>query len=316
MDRFHNLLVLLPPDQPVQAVVKTADTLAKQNQANVTLVDVIDVDVGGRFWRSPRSGEMLEQALVEASEKRLAQVAGLFEDVSPHVVVRTGADFIEVIRQVYEGDHDLVLMGSQSRSSAAARLDPTITHLLRKSPVPVWVVDESHQEGDVLVALGPDYDEESRGLNRTLLELGSSLAQRKEVGLHVVHSWRVVGESLMVGGRFSLSDDQATELVADAEEGARQLVEKAVRDVPATEHATIHLMRGRPEDKIIDVVDDLRPSVVVMGTLARRGLAGMIIGNTAERVLLTLEASVMAVKPDWFESPVPRPTKPSSTLVD
>ena len=316
MDRFKNVLVLLPPDQPVHVVVKTADTLAKENEARVTLVDVIDVDGGGRFWRSPKSGEMLEKALVEASEQRLAQVARLFKEVEPRIAVRTGADFIEVIRQVYEGDHDLVMVGSQPRSSATARLDPTVTHLLRKCPVPVWVVDESHEEGDVVVALGPDYDNESRFLNRTLLELGVSLAARKQVDLHVVHAWRVVGESLLLGGRVSLPDEQAKELIAESETAARQLVSKAMAEVPATEIATIHLMRGRPEDRIIEVVDDLRPSVVVMGTVARRGLAGMIIGNTAEKLMLTLDASVMAVKPPWFESPVPRPLSASAVLID
>lgn len=316
MDRFTKLLVLLPPDQPTQAVVRTADALAAANEAEVSLADVIDVDVGGRFWRSPKSGELLEQALVEASEQRLTQIARLFKNVKPEVVVRTGADFIEVIGQVFERDHDLVLVGSQPRSSASARLDPTVTHLLRKCPVPVWVVDESHEEGDVIVALGPDYDDESKLLNRTLLELGSSLAARKEVELHVVHAWRVVGESLMLGGRVSLSDAQAKELVAESESAAHDLVSNSIRDVPAAQDATIHLMRGRPEEKVIQVVDEVRPSVVVMGTVARRGLAGMIIGNTAERVLLTIDASVMAVKPPWFESPVPRPLGATALAID
>lgn len=316
MDRFTNLLVLLPPDQPTQAVIRTADALAAANNAKVSLVDVIDVDVSGRFWRSPKSGEMLEKALVEASEQRLTQIASVFTNVTPEVVVRTGADFIEVIRQVFEENHDLVLVGSQPRSSAAARLDPTVTHLLRKCPVPVWVVDESHEEGDVMVALGPDYDEESRLLNRTLLELGSSLAARKDVGLHVVHAWRVVGESLMLGGRVSLSDAQAQELLAESESAAQELVSTSMQEVPTAQGATVHLIRGRPEEKIIQVVDDVRPSVVVMGTVARRGLAGMIIGNTAERVLLTLDASVMAVKPPWFESPVPRPLDVAALAID
>ena len=316
MDRFRNLVVLLPPDQPVHVVVKTADSLASINDARVTLIDVIDVNVQGRFWKSPDSGTLLEEALVEASEQRLSQVARLFKNVTPDIVVRTGIDFIQVIGQVYEGDHDLVLLGSQPRSSAAARLDPTVTHLLRKCPVPVWVVDESHEEGDVVVAIGPDYDKESRLLNRTLLELGSSLAARKEVDLHVVHAWRVVGESLMLGGRVSLTDDQAKSLIAESEDAARELVSGALREVPATELATVHLVRGRPEQRILEVVEDLRPSVVVMGTVARRGIAGMIIGNTAERVLLTLDASVMAVKPPWFESPVPRPASASIGTID
>jgi len=44
--------------------------------------------------------------------------------------------------------------------------------------------------------------------------------------------------------------------------------------------------------------------VVVMGTVARGGLAELLIGNTAERVLQKLSCSVVAVKPDNFECPV------------
>jgi nucleotide-binding universal stress UspA family protein len=43
--------------------------------------------------------------------------------------------------------------------------------------------------------------------------------------------------------------------------------------------------------------------LVVMGTVARAGIAGFLIGNTAERVLGKLPCSVLA-KPDGFVCPV------------
>ena len=44
--------------------------------------------------------------------------------------------------------------------------------------------------------------------------------------------------------------------------------------------------------------------VLVMGTVARGGVSGVLIGNTAERVLRKLPCSVLTVKPDGFVSPV------------
>jgi universal stress protein E len=41
-----------------------------------------------------------------------------------------------------------------------------------------------------------------------------------------------------------------------------------------------------------------------MGTLARSGLDGYFIGNTAETVLQHVACSVLTVKPDGFVSPV------------
>jgi nucleotide-binding universal stress UspA family protein len=40
--------------------------------------------------------------------------------------------------------------------------------------------------------------------------------------------------------------------------------------------------------------------IVVMGTVARSGIAGAVMGNTAERVLRRLRGSVLAIKPGAF----------------
>jgi nucleotide-binding universal stress UspA family protein len=62
--------------------------------------------------------------------------------------------------------------------------------------------------------------------------------------------------------------------------------------------------RGEPEAVISDFVVGHGIDLVVMGTVARGGIPGLLIGNTAERVLRQLPCSVLAVKPDGFVSPV------------
>lgn len=307
MDRFHRLLVYLPADQPVHQVSRVADRLAKENDATVTLIDTIDVAQGIRSWGAQGVAPAMQAALEEAANDRLAQVAKLFDHVVPDATVRSGVDFVEVINQVYEGDHDMLLVGSHPRSTASARLDPTLAHLLRKCPIPVWVVDETGRSGDVVVALGPEHDSEGHALNRTLLQLGSSLSERLGVRLHVAHAWRIVGESLLLGSRVPIDRDQVSDLLRETQTGAQRLVDQAIAEVPLADGAEVHLLRGAPEEKLVTLVDELQPSVVVMGTLARKGIAGLIVGNTAERVLTTVDSSLLAVKPPWFVSPVPMP---------
>ncbi|HNA21902.1 MAG TPA: universal stress protein, partial [Agitococcus sp.] len=53
---------------------------------------------------------------------------------------------------------------------------------------------------------------------------------------------------------------------------------------------------------------NLAIDLVVMGSVARTGIAGLIIGNTAETILEQLQCSVLVLKPQGFISPV--------TLVD
>ncbi|MGB7033464.1 MAG: universal stress protein, partial [Syntrophobacteria bacterium] len=40
------------------------------------------------------------------------------------------------------------------------------------------------------------------------------------------------------------------------------------------------------------------------GTLSRTGVAGFLIGNTAEKILNKVDCAVLAVKPDEFVTPV------------
>jgi universal stress protein E len=51
-------------------------------------------------------------------------------------------------------------------------------------------------------------------------------------------------------------------------------------------------------------VDRLGSDLIVMGTISRAGIAGLSVGNTAERMLGHLDCSMLTVKPADFVCPV------------
>ncbi|MFG0289007.1 MAG: universal stress protein, partial [Rhodopirellula sp. JB044] len=55
-----------------------------------------------------------------------------------------------------------------------------------------------------------------------------------------------------------------------------------------------------------DVADEVEADLMVMGTVCRTGIAGVLIGNTAETVLSDINCSLLALKPEGFQSPVRR----------
>ena len=55
---------------------------------------------------------------------------------------------------------------------------------------------------------------------------------------------------------------------------------------------------------IMDYAKKNKVDLIVMGTVARTGIAGFFIGNTAENVLNQVDCSVLTVKPDEFVTPV------------
>jgi nucleotide-binding universal stress UspA family protein len=64
------------------------------------------------------------------------------------------------------------------------------------------------------------------------------------------------------------------------------------------------MLDGDPGRVIPEFVATERIDLLVMATIARTGVPGMLIGNTAERMLQSVDCSVLAIKPRGFVSPV------------
>jgi universal stress protein E len=63
-------------------------------------------------------------------------------------------------------------------------------------------------------------------------------------------------------------------------------------------------MSGFPEPAIADMIKEKSIDLLIMGTLGRAGIRGVITGNTAERLLPRLNCSMLAIKPDGFQCPI------------
>jgi universal stress protein E len=66
----------------------------------------------------------------------------------------------------------------------------------------------------------------------------------------------------------------------------------------------LHIVKGEADRVIQDLVQEHNADLVVMGTVARTGIPGLIMGNTAESILNNIGCSVLAVKPPGFVTPV------------
>ena len=66
----------------------------------------------------------------------------------------------------------------------------------------------------------------------------------------------------------------------------------------------LHLMKGHARHVVPIKVQELDVDLIVMGTVARTGIPGFLMGNTAESILNQIDCSVLAIKPFGFVSPV------------
>lgn len=306
MKRFKNILVVAEGnDGDTRSLLNNAVDLARRNGAVLTAFSVVEpIPQRRRYKKVGGVGRDLQAMMIQA---RIADLEAVTPstDVPVHHEVVAGTPHVEIIERVKTLAHDLVLTVPMPPIRRRGLGSASLTmHLLRKCPVPVWVHSPLSATADaVVVAIGP-LEPESHDLNVKLLELGSSLAKTSDSTLHLVHAWRLEGETMLASPRLGYSSEDVAamggEVRTESEDGLATLVDA----VPAAADAEIHLRKGHASDVISSAIDEINPSTVVMGTLTRSGIPGYIIGNTAERVLADVNRSVLAVKPDGFVSPV------------
>ena len=307
MKRFRNILVVAPPGADLAATLRAAENLAGANRAELTLFDAVPpVNVRARN-PDGHSQEDIRNLVETARLTQLKELTDTISTVEVEVAVSTGTLFLEVIRRTLAFEHDLVMISpDQDAGAVGLTRASTVMHLMRKCPVPVWVVrSEAAERGDVMAAVGPFEDGSPTLLDRKIVELASSLASRTGGRFHLLHSWSLQGESLLRNGRVRLAAAEVDRFVEEAEVSARTALDKLLAETGiSSEDVELQLVKGNAADSITQMAAELAPEVVVMGTLARSGIAGMLIGNSAENVLGSLETSILAVKPIGFSTPV------------
>lgn len=309
MQRFKRILFYATADSELDPAINRAVALAAKNQARLTLIDVLD-PVPGVMGEMVQgwSAERLAGTIADTRRAELEDLAARAREqgVTAEVTVVFGKAFLEITREVLRGGHDLLVKGVPA--GRAEGLVSTDMHLMRKCPAPIWVIkgDYTATPFRILAAVDPDPEEpEDDPLNAKILELASSLAGWEAAELHVVHAWQVVGEAMLRSGRARLTAREVDALEHGIEASHRYRLKALLAAHGADKpKAVTHVVKGEAADVILDTAEEQRANVIVMGTVARTGLAGFFIGNTAEEVLKHSRASVLTVKPDGFQSPV------------
>jgi nucleotide-binding universal stress UspA family protein len=298
MRRFTNILFTPAGRHDNASAVRRVADLARDNGARLTLFGVTPQP--SRLQRALHRADFFAE--VQAADRtamsnRLERYAAAQDDLEIEVAVETGDHAVCVLDRVASDGHDLVVVTTTDEHDGHA----TIKRLLRSCPCPVWVIRPTRARIQrVLAAVNPDPAE--RELNVKILELAAGMVDRFGGELHVVHAWELYGEATLRQSAFLHMDDDAVDALADEEHDRLAAALADLLDASGLDQApwTVHLVKGRPEDIVCRLVERARINLLVMGTIARSGVSGVMIGNTAERVLDDVRCSVVAIKPPGF----------------
>lgn len=305
MRRFQSILVYLPPLGASQRGLERAVKLAKHNGAALTVMDVArekPLFLEGIFpagsWNS----------LIDREDRLRVKTSWIDqEEVSFTTKVLQGRPAVEIVREVLREKHDLVIKDVQldREDDEGLFFGSVDMRLFRNCPCPVWLVKPKKDVpfARIVAAVDPQaMTEEEHAMNAAIMELASSLAETEAATLYVVSAWLGPGESNVSPSVESWVMRQYLEL---AEHAARKtldaLVDQGGGKIPS-DH--VYFQHGNPHDVITSRASEIDADLIVMGTLARTGIPGLLMGNTAEKVLRSVSCSVLALKPVGFESPI------------
>jgi nucleotide-binding universal stress UspA family protein len=299
MGRFKRVLVAASPGHLEPAALRAAVRLADTSNAHLTVLSVLEplprwrrtVKVEGRAI------DLQDLVLRDRSERlrRFVEFTRPRREVA--LETRIGKPLVEVVRFALSHDCDLVVVG-ETEPSKGSRLGVStgVMQLLRQCPVPVWAIRPTRGRTlGVLALVDPDPTDPVRdGLNDLVLELATSMVRQDGGELHVAHAWNVDGEATAGTGIVQ----------AVVDEHQAQLDGLTERHGVSQAGGFVHLVQGEAGGVLPELAERLNINLIVMGTMARTGLRGLLVGNTAETILRSVRCSVLALKPEGFVSPV------------
>jgi universal stress protein E len=172
-----------------------------------------------------------------------------------------------------------------------ALLTPEDWKILRNCPTPVLLVKTVGSWKDKVILAAIDVgntDDEHRHLHNTIIDYGYDIASLAKAKLHVISAH----PSPMLS-----ASDPTLQLSETIEARYREQC-KAFQAEFDIDDEHLHIAEGPADVLIPYMVHKLQAAVTVIGTVARSGLSGALIGNTAEVVLDAVESDVLVLKPE------------------
>ncbi|HEY5622314.1 MAG TPA: universal stress protein [Gammaproteobacteria bacterium] len=310
MKRFKKLLFVADGNDGERQALGRAAELAEANGATLTLFDAVSSD---NFVPSDPTLEPLLDDIREAHlQARLEELEELAAALRPEhaslelaVVARSGNTARAAIRAVVTDGYDLVVKAPEGGSQRFNMLfGSTDQHLMRKCPCPVWIIRprDDHRFSKILAAVEIDPNEAAAGpLATQIMEMSTSLAEMDDAELLVAHAWHLAAEAKLKTGHIDMG--LVERIIADMGATHRKSVEALVAAHPYAK-TTIHVIKGEAGHVIADLADEQQVDLVIIGSVGRSGVPGLMIGNTAEKVIASVDCSVLTIKPPGFETPL------------
>ncbi|MGG2396634.1 universal stress protein [Pseudomonas sp. SH1-B] len=297
--QLHKLLVVIDTEHADQPALLRAAELARQTGAELHLLQVDyhpNLDAGlldGHLYRRLR-----DSIIQQRRDDLTASVTDLIQQgLRIEVDVRWGKRRHEEILAHVTALQPDILFKSTHPSSTLRRLlfSDTSWQLIRRCPVPLWLVHDAEPRGrNLCVALDPLHSaDKPAALDHQLITASQTLQTTLGLTAHYLHAQAPLPRSLMFDAEVA---QEYEDYVTQCHQEHRQAFDALIAQ-HAIDPGQAHLLDGFAEEVIPHFVREHNIGLLVMGAIARGQLDSLLIGHTAERVLQRIECDLLVIKP-------------------
>ena len=307
MKKFNNILFLSKGVMNHNDSLAQSIHLASRNKAKLTgLVVCPHLPDDMIEYEEHYEGSLIESLQSQIQSSLLISIDDM--DIAVELIVAEKPD-IETIRYIQKHKIDLVIKEAESSKNHSYGLRAIDMNLLRKCPCPVWLNRPNNQpSGKQRVAVAIDANvtiEEERALSIDLLQLSRTITDNCDGQLLIISCWEYVLESYLKDNVWlKPSEEELENHIKSAKQKHSVALKALIDDSGIGRDISVHQLHGTPDDEIPTCVEQNKVDILVMGTLARTGIEGVIIGNTAENIVQNVSCSLVALKSKQFSSSI------------
>lgn len=309
MHRFQNILFISQGLADESEALKQALSIARNNKAEISaLILCPELPKGMSEYRDRYETALIEQ--LKSSLQTCRDSIKVSESEVPlKIEIESGTTpAIRVVQRVLKNAHDLVIKEAEPREEGKG-FRAMDMELLRKCPCPVWLsrpIDKHRDQMNIAVAIDPTSETpEGNDLSLRLLKLARALADTCRGDLHIISCWECEFEGAMRHNPWIKAPEAEIAKAISSELDFQQACLDNLLDKSGIQGKNhVHLIRGKTDEVIPQHLVEKSIDILVMGTIARTGIAGFVIGNTAENIVQNLTCSLLALKPNGFVCPI------------
>ncbi|AZD15432.1 MULTISPECIES: universal stress protein [Pseudomonas] len=274
MQAIRSILVVIEPEHSESLALKRAKLIAGVTQAHLHLL-VCDKKHEHSALLSVLKSSLLSEGYSVTTEQA-------WNDSLHNTIIDV---------QQAEGCGLVIKQHFADNPLKKALLTPADWKLLRYCPSPVLLVKtvKPWTGGVILAAIDVgNTDGEHRTLHASIIDHGFDIASLAKAQLHVISAH----PSPMLS-----ASDPVFQLKETIEARYREQC-KAFQAEFDIDDTHLHIEEGPADVLIPHTAHELQAALTIIGTVARTGISGALIGNTAEVVLDALESDVLVLKPE------------------